>query len=188
MVRSRRCIGGSCFDDKKFREKLVAEGFCQVMSQNSKLPHNIMRNIVAILFFVATIVLLCDPKKENTSFAQNTKDTTNASRPEMASVNDGLAKKVEKASLVREGTVLKSQHVVFRISNDRVILTMTTGTERYICLENLNLQRITDVLKDNPTLTDWTVDFIVTEYRGMNYVLIQRAVLSSAAQRESDQK
>ena len=147
-----------------------------------------MRNIVAIFLFIVTIVLLYASIREEAVFAQNTTGAVSASRPEQAGSNARLLKKTETSHLTREGTVMQSQHVVFRISNDRVILTMINGTERYICLENLNLQRITDVLKNSPTLTDWTVDFIVTEYRESNYVLIQRAVLSSTSQRVSNQK
>jgi len=148
----------------------------------------VLRSIAVIIFFILAIALLCDTKREDAVFAQDLPGSSSASKPEMASNKANLIKKTEKSCLIREGTIMQSQHVNFRLSNDRVILTMTSGTERYICLENLNLQRITDVLKDNPTLTDWTADFIVTEYRGVNYVLIQRAVLSSTSQRTSDQK
>jgi len=161
---------------------------CTGMYRNSKFSFIVTRNIAVIIFFIATIVLLCDFKRKDAVFAQNLQDSVNASKPEMAGHNAGLVKKTEKNSLIREGTVMQSQHVIFRVSNDRVILTMANGAERYLCLENLNLQRITDVLKDNPTLTDWTVDLIVTEYRGMNYVLVQRAVLSSISQRVNDLK
>ena len=147
-----------------------------------------MKNIAIIVYLFVAIALLCDSEREDTVFAQDMPGSVSASKPEMASNNANLVKKTEKNSLTREGTVMQSRHVVFRVTNDRVILTMTNGTERYICLENLNLQRITDVINDNLTLTDWTVDFIVTEYRGANYALIQRAVLSSISQRESDQK
>jgi len=162
---------------------------CSAVSPISKKPtFTAMRNIVAIIFFTLAIVQLWDSKREDAAFAQNSPGSASASKPEMASHNASHIKKTEKNSLVREGTVMQSQHVIFRVSNDRVILTMVNGTERYICLENLNLQRITDVIKDNPTMTDWTVDFIVTEYRGMNYALIQRAVLASIAQRADEQK
>ena len=158
------------------------------MSQNTKFAFFVIRNIAIIVFLIVAIAIFFDSTRENAVFAQNTQDSASASKPEMASNIAELVKKTEKNSLAREGTVMQFQHVVFRVSNDRTILTMANGTERYICLENLNLQRITDVLKDNPTLTDWTVDFIVTEYRSVNYALIQRAVLSSTTQRMGDQK
>jgi len=158
------------------------------MCQNFKFALFVIRNIAIVIFFIAAISLLCHLKMEYAAFAQNTQNSTSASKPEMASNNVGITKKPEKSSLIREGTAMQSQHVVFRVSNDRTMMTMVNGTERYICLENLNLQRITDVLKDNPTMTDWTVDFIVTEYHSVNYALIQRAVLSSTSQRANDQK
>jgi len=159
-----------------------------IMFRNSKLGYFVIKIISIIVFFIVAIVLLIDSINEDAVFAQNTQSSSNASKPEMASNNASFVKKTDKSNLTREGTSMQSQLMVFRVSNERTIMTVANGTERYICLENLNLQRITDVLKDNPTLTDWTVDFVVTEYRSMNYALIQRAVLSSASQRMSDQK
>ena len=146
----------------------------------------VIKNIVAFLIFSATIFLFYHDQREDAAIAQDTQPS--ASKPEMAGNSDSAVKKSENRNLVREGTVIQSQHVVFRVSNDRVMLSTGNGSERYICLENQNLQRVTDVLKGNPTFTDWTVDFLVTEYRGANYALIQRAVLSSVAQRPNDQK
>jgi len=138
--------------------------------------------LFAVIFFVR------DSVRRDTVLAQNVTPASSASNPEMASLNDGSTTKPEKTNLVREGTVMRSQHVIFRNSNNRVMMTMASSSERYICLENLNLQRVTDILRENPTLTDWTVDFTFTEYRGANYALIQKAVLSSAAQRTTSQK
>lgn len=158
------------------------------MPKKYHCTQTVAKNIVAFLFFLAAISLFYDIHRKDTAFAQDTQNVTSASKPEMAGNSDSFIKKAEKTSLIREGTVMQSQHVVFRVSNNLVVLTTANGSERFTCLQNLNLQRVTDVLRDNPTLTDWTVDFIVTEYRGENYALIQRAVLSSTAQRTSDPK
>ena len=161
---------------------------CSNELRNSRHTCVVIKAIVAMIFLVAAFILFFGSKRKDAAFAQNLQSVTSASKPEMASHNDDLVKKTEKSNLLREGTIMQSQHVIFRVSNDRIILSLDTGAERYVCLENLNLQRITAVLKSNPTLTDWTVDFVVTEYQGSNYVLIQRAVLSSTSQRSSDQK
>jgi len=122
------------------------------------------------------------------ALAQNSPSATVGTNPEMASKNDGLLLKnenqPEKRELLREGTTIQSQHVVFRVTKNRVLMTPVSGSEYFYCLENLNLQRIADVIRQNPTLTDWEVDFLITEYQGINYVLIQRAVLTSINRRE----
>jgi len=141
--------------------------------------------VILVVFFVWLSILSISTRKD-ILFAQNATSPISGSNPEMASNNDGLGKKstakAEKRQLLREGTGVQSQHVVFRVTGNRVVLT-TTGSERFFCLENLNLQRIVEVIRNNPTLTDWNVDYTVTEYQGENYVLIQRAVLTSTAQR-----
>ena len=155
------------------------------MSPKHLHSHVVKKNIVILVFFLATICLFDHNQREDAIIAQDSQSS--ASKPEMAGNSEGVVKKTESRNLVREGTVLQSQHVVFQMSSNRAILTTGNGSEKYTCLENQNLQRVTDVLRDNPTLTDWTVDFIVTEFRGANYALIQRAVLSSTSQRTNDQ-
>ena len=147
-----------------------------------------MRNVSAFLILMAVDVLFCDAIRKNAAIAQNVPDSTSASQPEKAGGYDRLVKKTEQRLLIREGTTMQSQHAIFRIAGNRLVMTTVQGSERHFCLENLNLQRIHDVLRENPTLTDWTVDFIVTEYKGENYVLIQRAVLTSSASRNKNQE
>ena len=143
-----------------------------------------MRNSVALTMVIATILLFCESRGKDTAVAQDAPGSVSASNPEKASNNDSFAKKkTGSAQLVREGTRVQSQHVIFRVTGNRVAMSAAQGSDRFFCLENLNLQRVTDVLRDNPTLTDWTVDYVVTEFKGENYVLIQRAVLSSTALR-----
>jgi len=126
------------------------------------------------------------------ALAQNTPGVIAGTNPEMASKNDGLYPKNEnqpdKRELFREGTTIQSQHVVFRVTKNRVLMAPVSGSEHFYCLENLNLQRIADVIRQNPTLTDWEVDFLITEYQGINYALIQRAVLTSTNRREENLK
>jgi len=146
------------------------------------------KNTVAFFILLAATLLYCDARRKDTAIAQEIQGNASASNPEKASNNDGLVKKAEKRQLIREGTTAQSRHVIFRVTGNRVIMMQVQESEKYFCLENLNLQRITDVIRDNPALTDWTVDYAVTEYKGENYVLIQRAILTSTAQRANGQK
>ena len=146
---------------------------------------------VTFLFFLAGMISLANILLKDSpvlALAQNTPSVMAGTNPEMASKNDGLLAKSEnqseKRELLREGTMIQSRHVVFRVTKNRVLMTPVSSSEYFYCLENLNLQRIANVIRQNPTLTDWEVDFLITEYQGINYVLIQRAVLTSTNRRE----
>ena len=79
---------------------------------------------------------------------------------------------------LREGTELKEALGFFRFVDDRVVFFRKNGDARYIGLENLNLERIVSEITNNPTQLEWTVVGTITEYRGANYLLVRRAVLS----------
>ncbi len=150
--------------------------------------HRVTGYLAGLSILLIVITIYFGLIRKDTALAQNPSAAATGSNPEMASNNDGLMAKTEvkteKRTLIREGTTYHGQHVVFRVTGSRVILTMVNGSERFFCLENLNLQRIAEVLRNNPTLTDWNVDYVITEYQGENYVLIHRAVLTSTALRE----
>jgi hypothetical protein len=44
-------------------------------------------------------------------------------------------------------------------------------------LENLALQRISQVLDENRGPRQWIVSGLITEYRGSNYLLVTKAVI-----------
>ena len=51
---------------------------------------------------------------------------------------------------------------------------------RYIGLENLNLERIAAELASSPSQPEWSVSGTVTEFRGTNYLLVRRSILSQS--------
>ena len=65
------------------------------------------------------------------------------------------------------------------MSGNRVVLFSEDESERYFCLENLNLERIIKVVQENPAQQIWNVDGFYTEYREENFVYIQRVVIAS---------
>ncbi|GAB6186585.1 hypothetical protein [Thermopirellula anaerolimosa] len=78
---------------------------------------------------------------------------------------------------LREGTTLRGLVGSIRPVGDRWTLFLSQRDERYILLENLALERI---LRTNASFTespDWTVDGTVTEFRGQNYLLIEKALI-----------
>lgn len=80
---------------------------------------------------------------------------------------------------VREGTEVVDQTGHFRISGGRVVFFTADGQRRLVGLENLNLERIARTVAETPQTLEWDVTGTITEYRGANFLLIQRAVLRS---------
>lgn len=83
-----------------------------------------------------------------------------------------------KKDRLREGTELQEAKGYFRFVDDRVVFFRANDDSRYIGLENLNLERIVSEITNNPTQLEWTVVGSITEFRGANYLLVRRAVLS----------
>ena len=80
---------------------------------------------------------------------------------------------------LREGTELADLAGSFRITGDRVTFYAANDIRRFVCLENLNLERIVRALTETSDQARWNVSGKVTEYQGANYLLIERATLNS---------
>jgi hypothetical protein len=68
----------------------------------------------------------------------------------------------------------------FQPSGDRLVFVTRPANGRFVVLENLNLQRIVQILTERPQGVPWKVTGIVTEFRGTNFLLIHRANLSGS--------
>ena len=86
-----------------------------------------------------------------------------------------------KPPRIREGTALVEQAGVFQKAGDRITFFASEGQRRFVVLENLQLERVSRAIGDNPTPPQWTVSGMVTEFCGANYLLVNRAVLRSTA-------
>jgi hypothetical protein len=74
---------------------------------------------------------------------------------------------------VREGSVLPDLMGTFRVTGDRLQFLDQEGNRTFRCLENLMLQRVHQVIGDEPNETSWIVNGRVTEYRGENFLLVE---------------
>ncbi len=74
---------------------------------------------------------------------------------------------------VREGSVLPDLMGTFRIAGDRIQFIDHDANRTFRCLENLMLQRVHQVIGDEPNETSWIVNGRVTEYRGENFLLVE---------------
>ena len=83
--------------------------------------------------------------------------------------------------LLREGYELRDQLGTFRAVGGRLLFALDKRPARLVALENLNLERIARVMAENPAAVEWRINGVVSEYRGVNYVMIERAVLRNTA-------
>lgn len=96
--------------------------------------------------------------------------------PGTAALGSTLEMDVEDASgqLRREGTQLRDERGHFELNGTRVIFVSAEEKTRFIGLENLNLQRISQILDGEFAKVEWIVSGLVTEYQGANYLLLLR--------------
>lgn len=80
---------------------------------------------------------------------------------------------------LREGTALSDVQGHFELTGDRARFQPSDKSGPFGCLENLNLDRVTQTIRDNYDRLEWSVSGTITEYRGANYLLISRAILKS---------
>lgn len=80
---------------------------------------------------------------------------------------------------LREGTQLANELGTFKPAGERIMFLSATGKGRYLCLENLNLERIGRLVRDNSENLQWEISGTVTEYGGANYLAVSRAILRS---------
>lgn len=109
-------------------------------------------------------------------------DAADAGFAQIVSKRDDAAADEKKKLRWREGKRLIDHGGRFRQEGDGAIFVSETGHE-LVALANLNLERVTRTLKaaDEPESIRWSVNGVVTEFNGHNYLLIQRAVYKSAS-------
>ena len=80
-----------------------------------------------------------------------------------------------EAHRLREGSTLQDEPGVFQETGDRIVFQSRIRKTPLTVLENLALERISTALeKTGPR--QWTVSGVVTEFRGVNYLLVSRAL------------
>ena len=80
----------------------------------------------------------------------------------------------------REGTEVDTVGT-FRVAGDRATFCVKDGSAKYQGLENLALERVTNVLANSRAKdVEWSVKGTLTEFRGRNYLLIDRAVVKAS--------
>lgn len=96
--------------------------------------------------------------------------------------DNALARIVRQFAKRREGELLETTGRFTR-SGDRVTFSTEDGSDTFPVLENLALERVLRVIEDStadqPRL--WHVVARITEFRGVNFLLLERVVLKPKA-------
>jgi len=82
---------------------------------------------------------------------------------------------------LREGTALVDTRGTFQLTADGAMFLADNGA-RFTALENLNLERVTTATGEHPEQLRWVVSGMITEFRGSNFLLLERTILEPAGQ------
>ena len=81
----------------------------------------------------------------------------------------------EPGKLIREGARIESKLMVVRSTGDTLILEAEEDKQSFEALENLALERVLQAVRADSGDKRWLVTGQATEYRGRNYILLERA-------------
>ena len=127
-------------------------------------------------FFVVLSNVSWAPAKNAPASAEKPDSPEKQDLPEKP---DSPAKPVTSQFIQREGTRIVDRGGYFRMDGDRVVFFSSERKNRYVALENLNLERIVQALADQPRQRLWKVTGMLTEYQGENYLLVEKALLEN---------
>jgi hypothetical protein len=89
----------------------------------------------------------------------------------------------------REGTQVVGRRGRIERRGERFVFLGVEPAVQWVVLENLALERILRVIEaEESDDVEWTVDGMVTEFRGVNYLLLRRTVVRSAGERASPRR
>jgi hypothetical protein len=81
----------------------------------------------------------------------------------------------------REGAKLTDRRGRFERRGERYVFLSEAGGAHYVVVENLMLERVANMLDDaaGGELL-WNVSGVITEFRGSNFLVLQRAVVKAS--------
>jgi hypothetical protein len=89
----------------------------------------------------------------------------------------------------REGTQVVARRGRIERRGERFVFLGVEPAVQWMVLENLALERILRVIEtEESDNVEWTVDGMVTEFRGVNYLLLRRTVVRSAGERAAPRR
>jgi hypothetical protein len=85
----------------------------------------------------------------------------------------------DKKFSLREGGEVVNQTGYFHATGNRLAFESVDNKRSFIALENRNLERVAQALAENAKQLEWIVSGTISEYRGENFLLVNRAELKS---------
>jgi len=82
---------------------------------------------------------------------------------------------------LREGSKLTDVVGQFDFAGDRIAFFPADSKDSFRVLENLALERVSRVLGESRAKPEWSVSGVITEFRGLNYLLVTKAVIVTPA-------
>lgn len=80
---------------------------------------------------------------------------------------------------LREGTKLTDQLGYFKVQGDGLVFYTADGKRHFNALENLAMERVARLVSESPDSLEWSVNGVITEFRGANFLLLTQAVVKS---------
>jgi len=112
------------------------------------------------------------------TFANLSSENQANSNAILAGERPSLAQMAKEESVLREGSLLTDVKAKFRKQGDRFVFVEEGSNKSFKCLENLCLQRIEANQQEDDRKVLWLVSAKITEYKGENYVTLEKAVRS----------
>jgi hypothetical protein len=86
----------------------------------------------------------------------------------------------ESQQRLREGSRLTDVAGQFDFAGDRIAFFPSQNKDSFRVLENLALERVSRILGESRDKPEWSVSGIITEFRGVNYLLVTKAIIKPA--------
>lgn len=86
--------------------------------------------------------------------------------------SDGMS---DPMKMLREGGRIESRKMRAKPAGEDIVWEDEENHQTFISLENLALERVWQTVNADGNERLWTVTGTVTEYRGRNYILVERA-------------
>lgn len=137
-----------------------------------------MRSVLSVLFGMLLVFGAVNCSEAETPLSAAPPNAAFAAAPPRMSrpAADG------KEERLREGMKITQIVGRFEAAGEQVTFIRGDGKESLRALQNLALERIVQSIQEERGRYQWVVSGVITEFRGANYLLITRAVISGRDQ------
>ena len=153
---------------------LVKQWFPQLLTALDRAPMAGLMCAAAILFGVTLAWSRSAAMSNSHQVTLETSTLGNASDP-----GDEFQGNDHRPCL-REGGEIVGQAGYFRANGSRLAFVSEDNKRNFIALENHNLEQVAQAIAENDKRLQWIVSGTISQYRGENFILVNRAELKSS--------